>query len=162
MAEQHEHLEAAADDEPPFMLRRRKQEEAQLDITPMIDVTFLLLIFFLVCSVPDPSKAVDLPKAKYGTKVSERESITITLADRGTGEADIYLADGRQGDPLVPDYQQQADLIQEFVEQGFLTGRDHVLLKTERGVLNREVHRVSQAVGRVEGISLHIAVYEVD
>ena len=30
--------------------RAKKKDEADLDITPMIDVTFLLLIFFMVTS----------------------------------------------------------------------------------------------------------------
>jgi hypothetical protein len=38
--------------------RRQVQPEEELDITPMIDVTFLLLIFFLVASIPDAQTSV--------------------------------------------------------------------------------------------------------
>ena len=42
---------------------KRNPEEGEIDITPMIDVTFLLLAFFVVVSRMDPQSAVDLPKA---------------------------------------------------------------------------------------------------
>ena len=34
-------------EELPISVSNRKREEGDLDITPMIDITFLLLIFFL-------------------------------------------------------------------------------------------------------------------
>jgi biopolymer transport protein ExbD len=55
--------------------RKRSLEEAEMDITPMIDCTFLLLIFFLVTSKMKPELAVDLPKAKHGAVVVEQSSI---------------------------------------------------------------------------------------
>mgnify|MGYP003325625382 CR=1 FL=1 len=39
-----------SDDRSPLHLPRKKLEDAEMDITPMIDVTFLLLIFFMVTS----------------------------------------------------------------------------------------------------------------
>ena len=45
------------------MRRRRGSEEPKMDITPMIDVTFLLLIFFIVASRLDTQMVVDLAKA---------------------------------------------------------------------------------------------------
>lgn len=38
------------EDEEDFVLPRKKREDDEMDITPMIDITFLLLIFFIVCS----------------------------------------------------------------------------------------------------------------
>ena len=37
--------EEAADD---FVLPRKKRDEEEMDITPMIDIVFLLLIFFML------------------------------------------------------------------------------------------------------------------
>ncbi len=41
-------------------MKKKKAEEADLDITPMIDVTFLLLIFFMVASKMDPQKQANV------------------------------------------------------------------------------------------------------
>ena len=38
-----------AGNEPPLM-KERKIEAAEMDITPMVGITFLLLIFFIVAS----------------------------------------------------------------------------------------------------------------
>ena len=43
--------------------RRHVKDEGDLDITPMIDITFLLLIFFLVASTSEMQDAVKLPEA---------------------------------------------------------------------------------------------------
>ncbi|MEZ6106307.1 MAG: biopolymer transporter ExbD [Pirellulaceae bacterium] len=43
------------------MRRNRGNEEPKMDITPMIDVTFLLLIFFIVASRPDPNRVINAP-----------------------------------------------------------------------------------------------------
>ena len=44
----------------------QSETKTELSITPMIDVTFLLLVFFLVCSKVATQDAVDLPPARYG------------------------------------------------------------------------------------------------
>ena len=62
--------------------RKRSLEEAEMDITPMIDCTFLLLIFFLVTSKMKPELAVDLPKAKHG---SRRRRAVVDHPDHGAG-----------------------------------------------------------------------------
>ena len=44
-------VEDLDDDDRPEALKSRQQlEDTEVDITPMIDITFLLLIFFLVAS----------------------------------------------------------------------------------------------------------------
>ncbi|NLY03182.1 MAG: hypothetical protein GXY83_44605 [Rhodopirellula sp.] len=149
----------------PVKFRRPTVESADLDITPMIDMTFLLLIFFLVASTPDTQIQVDLPPARYGTGVSEQSSVVITVADRGAGlPAAVYLADGKVGDPLPDDPKLQEAAILQAVEDGYLggQGKSNVLVKAEKGVRHREVSRVASAASQVEGIKLHLAVMEMD
>ena len=67
MDAQHIGLEQLAEDPSgPVLTRRRIKQETELDITPMIDITFLLLIFFLVASTPDLQVEVKLPPARHG------------------------------------------------------------------------------------------------
>ena len=43
-------------------IKRGELEETEMDMTPMVDVTFLLLIFFLVTAAFTLQKSIDVPK----------------------------------------------------------------------------------------------------
>ena len=45
---------------------KRADSQTDLDITPMIDVTFLLLIFFMVTSTMQSERELDVPPARHG------------------------------------------------------------------------------------------------
>lgn len=148
------------EDAGPVIARRPVRETADLDITPMIDITFLLLIFFMVASTSDVQTAVELPPARHGKGVSERDSVIITIAERGgPGSALVYLADGKSGTPLPDDPAVQQELIAAAVLEA---DKPNVLVKAEKGVLHREVSRVAAAAGQKEDIRLHLAVMEVE
>ncbi|QDS95981.1 Biopolymer transport protein ExbD/TolR [Roseimaritima multifibrata] len=50
-------------DEPP-PLPRKKREDGELDMTPMVDVTFLLLIFFMVTASFSLQKSIPMPRSQ--------------------------------------------------------------------------------------------------
>ena len=161
MADDHAPSEQLEEEEGPVFRPRPIRDESEMDITPMIDMTFLLLIFFLVCSTASVQTAVELPPARHGTGVSDRTSVIVTIAERGgPGPALVYLADGKVGPPLPEDEDLQADKIAQAVEQGLEQGKTTVLIKAEKGVKEGDVYRVGTAVGRVEGVKLHVAVLE--
>jgi biopolymer transport protein ExbD len=150
-------------EEEPLHPQRNRGEDVEMDITPMIDITFLLLIFFVVCSIPDQDTAVELPQAKYGKGVSQKTSVIITLSDEGADAAPIYLADGKDGDRLPEDVDLQKEMIQEAVEKGRNEEKkENVLIKADRNVAYRDVERVIQAVSRVEGAKIHLGVLEAN
>ena len=156
-------LEEEEEEEGPVLPRRPVSDTAEMDITPMIDITFLLLIFFLVCSTASVQSAIELPPARHGTGVSDRTSVVLTVADRGgAGPALVYLADGKKGKPLSDDEDLRAAEITQAVEQGMQAGKSTVLIKAEKGVKHGDVWRVETAVGRVEGARLYVAVLEVE
>lgn len=68
--------------------RRTAIEKGQLDMAPMIDVVFLLLIFFMLTSnfVLQPGIGVSLPKA-ITSEVLSGENVVITL----TGQDLLFL-----------------------------------------------------------------------
>ncbi len=148
--------------EPPLIRRRDRGEDVEMDITPMIDITFLLLIFFIVCSTPDQKSAFELAEARHGKGVSERNSIFITVSAESADPAPVYLADGLNGDPLPNDPDKQENLIREAVEKGRRDLRENVLIKADRNVAYREVARVIKSVSGVEGAKIHLAVLEAD
>ena len=150
-------------DEPLLARRRDRGADVEMDITPMIDITFLLLIFFIVCSTPDQKSAIELPVAKYGKGVGEKNSVIITLSDEAADAAPIYLADGKVGETLPDDVDQQGDMIREAVEKGRREQqKENVLIKADRNVAHRDVAKVIKAVSRVEGAKIYLAVLEAN
>jgi biopolymer transport protein ExbD len=154
------------DGEQEFQLLRRKrpQEDTEMDITPMIDCTFLLLIFFTVTSTPDAQTALNLAPAKHGVGVSQRDSIIISISDNGESEpVSIYLADGKVGEPLKGANEDQEAAIRQAIEEGMAEGKRSVLIKAEMGVLHRDVSRIAAAAGGVsEEVTLNLAVMEAE
>ncbi|MAX67495.1 MAG: biopolymer transporter ExbD [Bacteriovoracaceae bacterium] len=67
------------------MSRKNRREHLSPELTPLIDVVFLLLIFFMVSSVfkkEELALLLNLPKAESGKKDSvQKEYITIELSD---------------------------------------------------------------------------------
>jgi len=145
-------------------VRRPRQEASELDITPMIDIVFLLLIFFLVASTPDTERMVELPPARYGTGVLEDSSVVITVAEEGRNRPPaVYLMDGKIGPPLTTDPALQEAEIVRAVENGLrIEGKSTVLIKAERTGKYREVSRIASAASQVEGIRLYLGVMEVE
>jgi biopolymer transport protein ExbD len=146
------------------LIVRRQLDDSEIDITPMIDITFLLLIFFLVAARMDEDVPVELPPARHGTAVAVKSSVILTVA-KGNGEsADVYTGDGKAADHLLDanDLEAQSDAIAAYVEGELAAGDQiqNVLIKAEKGVRHRDVARVSRAVGRA-GRDLYVAVLEV-
>ena len=61
--------EEEADTDTP-VIKKREREETEMDMTPMVDVTFLLLIFFMVTAAFALQKSIEVPKPS-----SDEESI---------------------------------------------------------------------------------------
>jgi biopolymer transport protein ExbD len=142
---------------------RPPAEHSGLDITPMIDITFLLLIFFLVASTPGTQAQARLPKARHGVGVGQRTCVIFTVAQSGLETAPVYLGNEKTADRQLPgDLGQQRERITEYVRQGLRDGKSNVLIEADRGVAYREVARVAAAASRVQGIKLHFAVVDED
>ncbi len=55
----------------PVDFKRREREETEMDMTPMVDVVFLLLIFFMVTAAFSQQKALEIPKPSDDSAVSD-------------------------------------------------------------------------------------------
>ena len=142
-----------ADDEGGQFKTAKRELEADLDITPMIDVTFLLLIYFLVKSTMDPSEALDLPKAKFGDGISGNQSTAITLK-AGRGETtSILLNNGQEVD---------VDGVRRHVEEQVAAGTNKVMIQAEREISHGDVQKVARAIAEIDGVEFFIAVEEKD
>ena len=81
-----------------MQIRRRRQEESEeLPLTPLIDVVFLLLIFFLTATSfykKEKDIKVDPPRATEG-KVAPRRQREITVNIRNEADGGFFIIDGR-------------------------------------------------------------------
>lgn len=83
--------------------RRRFEIKHGIDLTPMIDIVFNLLIFFMVGTtiIDTPQIRISLPKSSSASGTEENENIIITISQNGekfvNGEKveniDLYLKD---------------------------------------------------------------------
>lgn len=72
-----------------MQFKRTKKIESPPDVTPMIDVVFLLLIFFMLSTtfIIKPGIDVSLPKSSADDIKKYKEEITVTISDKG----EIYI-----------------------------------------------------------------------
>jgi len=74
-------------------LRRQRPESPDINLTPLIDVVFLLLIFFMVSTTfkRDAELQVELPEASAQPAAQERETLEIVIDAQGR-----YFIDDRE------------------------------------------------------------------
>lgn len=64
---------------------RRAKSEVEINLTPLIDVVFLLLIFFMVSTTftKETHLAIDLPEAKAELRVDRPRQVEISISRNG-------------------------------------------------------------------------------
>lgn len=74
-------------------LRSNPGDTADINLTPLIDVVFLLLIFFMVSTTfeRDSELSIELPQASADAAARNPQSIEVTIDARGR-----FYVDGRQ------------------------------------------------------------------
>ena len=77
--------------------RRAKKEESQLGMTPLIDVVFLLLIFFMLTSTFHVASGVPIKLPEVAQRAVEEEGRKIVLVMNREG--DVYM----EGKRVVPE-----------------------------------------------------------
>lgn len=148
-------------DDEAVLRPRRPAEEGDLDITPMIDITFLLLIFFLVASKMSAPGKVTLPPARNGVDVVDKNAVIVTVVKSGDS-VKIMLGDSSdspQASGATPEEQDES--LKAYVSKEIL-GKEYLLIKAEKDIKHRDIARVTRAVAAVEELQqLFVAVLEV-
>lgn len=72
-----EDADESADDEPDFQLRRDRPPLEEMDLTPMVDVTFLLLIFFMITASFSLQKTIEIPQPDSDKKGAAQSLLTL-------------------------------------------------------------------------------------
>ncbi len=129
---------------------------AHFDITAMVDLVFMMNIFFLVTWIGAAMVEIDLPAARHASATTPESSIIVTVkAGTGAGEPQVILDDGQEITLRETDHRLKA-----AVEEGMRKGKDTLLIKAERNVLLRDVVLVGASLQAVEGMKLRLAVME--
>jgi biopolymer transport protein ExbD len=103
--------------------RRINSDDLEIDLTPLIDVVFIMLIFFVTASsfVKTSTIPINRPEASTGTDSNTKKSLVITI-DK---EQQLYLNDKKV------DLNALSTLIKE--EQGY-SKEDNVIVEADKGV----------------------------
>lgn len=151
------------DDSDDMVLPRKKRDDDEMDITPMIDITFLLLIFFVVCSTMDPTKIGTIPEADNGLAISAKKCAVIFIDPLGDDKVVLKRFDGSE---FSRDEDMQATEIIEYItselEKAIGVPKEHVMLFGDSEVKVGQVTRIQKIIGDAfEDIdSTYIAVKE--
>lgn len=148
------------DDNTDVLKPRPIRDDTEMDITPMIDITFLLLIFFLVCSTSSSSTGIELPDARFGEGISAKQSIIIKAMSQGANQdCLVILPNGER----ITNAEDQTARIPEYIENAKQDneGKSQVMLMGAKNIKAKDLKRISTAVGQVEGIKLYLGVENV-
>jgi biopolymer transport protein TolR len=135
-----------------FPKRKRDPSEGELEITPMIDIVFLLLAFFVVVSRMDPQASVPLPLASHADSISEKSSVMFVVVDDGEKEVAIYkgrtMDDGMRvadGEPSA-----QEEEIGQYIESDLSANpsKDAILVKAAGDIRFRYIELIKRGVDK--------------
>jgi biopolymer transport protein ExbD len=144
--------------EAALMPRKPLVDEARFDITAMVDLVFMMNIYFLVCWITSALAEIDLPPARHGRAVDIDMAVTVTVTLEEGKVPGVYLGERSPGKEIAPS--ELATRISAAALEGQRAGKNIVLIKAEKEVRFRDVSRVAAAAGEVKGMKLHLAVME--
>lgn len=143
----------------PLEIGGKRSGDDEMDITPMIDIVFLLLIFFVVCSKMDPSKTGAIPEAQRGVAVSANDSAVLIMERGSEDRAIVKRVDGSK---FLDDDEQQRNDIVDYLSKELEGGKREVMIVGHRNVPVGEVGRVQRIIAEgFDGLKMtYIAVKE--
>ena len=111
--------------------RKRKAEELDVNVTPLIDVVFLLLIFFMVSTTFDRQSELNIELPEASGEISESEAVEIEVFIDSKGRFAI------NGEQLVNN---QSDTLLRVLREA--AGND----KDPRVIINADKNATHQTV----------------
>ena len=107
-------------------LKKILTDEETVDLTPMIDVTFLLLIYFMVTTMlkqPEAELSIQLPGLPQNSDVKPMDMAKVRIGDEG----EVYMNESEIEDGLdleMPDLVASLKQLKGIREQMIAGGRD--------------------------------------
>lgn len=143
-----------------MLLNRQATEEVDehIDMTPMVDVVFQLMTFFLFSVQMTGGEQINVPPAKNGIGVQEDEAIFLTLQKPEREGATPILREGKDGSGPIT----TIETVKQYIEAEHKKGLDKVVLQADGDVPHGEFLKVAGAVTEVDGVTLHVGVQQKD
>jgi biopolymer transport protein ExbD len=152
------HLEE--DEDSPVQFKSKASAniggKSSIDMTPMVDVVFQLLTFFLLAVKRDSMETVDVPITTTTTAVLESEStyITVKPAPRKDAEPEIIIGEKKSGDGKAFTLEN----VKAEVEAGVAAGRPKIVVKADRLVKCGDVQKITRIIAQVKDAQLFVGV----
>ena len=121
------------------MWLKKKKEDVQINLTPLIDVVFLLLIFFMVSTSfkKETRVSIELPQANGEQMESPEESIEVAISKSG----EIFV----NGNGLV---NRELNTIIEAIKQSSTDNQTPVIISADAAAPYQAVITVMDAAGQ--------------
>ena len=140
--------------------RKSQQETPEFDITAMVDLVFLMNLYFLVTFITVALAEINLPTASHVEPLDADEAVVLTLLGSLDGKS-VSVAIGGDDATPVTGVDAQNERIAAAVERGAADGKTAVLIKAEKKVRLGELFRIATAASGA-GLRLNVAVVETD
>ncbi len=128
-------------------IKRREPENADIDVTPMVDCVFLLLSFFMVSSPLRGNPDRNIPAAANGVGVNPLGVITLRI--NGPADSPRISLDRREA---------RLDEVRPYVEAEVQKGHRLVVIKADGNIPVGIVQKVAQEATSVEGVKYSFGV----
>jgi biopolymer transport protein ExbD len=143
-----------------LLKRKPLRDDGHFDITAMIDLVFMMNIFFLVTWVGQSMNEMSLPTAQHCVAVDADAAVMFTVVPDYEGDS-VTLYVGEDAKNAITDPEGQDQAIRVAVEEGLVDGKTSVVFKAEKKVRLRQMARLTSAAA-AEGMQLHLGVIEKD
>lgn len=126
-------------------------DDLELDMSPMIDMVFLLLIFFIVASqIVDEKPKVEIPTAAYG-KIDEDQTGRLMISVKKDGKYFI------KSDPEAKTIEQIKERIEMEIEAD---PELRILIRADGDVKYKENEKITLACAEVGAQDIIYSVFE--
>ena len=136
-------------------IRRHRDEDAEIDITPMIDIVFLLLAFFIVVSKMDPKRNVQLPISEVASNIPEKRCVMIYVDKINESDEDATVFLGNKGNiQVIGSNEEQSSQIREYVNNTIIgnPALKYIMIKAHGDAKNGLIERVKVAAASAEAV----------
>lgn len=122
--------------------KRDKREEVSVELTPLIDVVFLLLIFFMVSStfIRETQLKINLPEASGEVVEVEQDILEIAIDQRGEYALNGRILVNNELSTLVRALQEAAKSVDK---------NERVIVTADANATHQAVVRAMDAAGKV-------------
>jgi biopolymer transport protein ExbD len=132
------------EDEIDEVLIRKERPEEEMDMTPMVDVTFLLLIFFMVTAAFSLQKSIEMPRQQTdapSTQVTDEEDDELESIEVEVDEFGGFLV-------IAQDWERET-----VGKQGLITAFKEALSASKDAMrLNVKVHEMAKLHSLVDAM----------